>query len=122
MVDISSPYFPIIIAFIISGSICAIISIVAFFLGPKKPTQVKLDTYECGIPVQANSARTRISVKFYLTALLFILFDIETVFLYLWAVAFNTLGWFGVIEAFLFISTLLIGYVYILKRGALRWE
>ena len=69
-----------------------------------------------------GTARQKLSVKFYLTAILFILFDIETIFLYLFASAFDFLGWFGLIEAGLFAATLFTGYVYILKRGALEWD
>ena len=66
--------------------------------------------------------RDKMSVKYYLTAILFILFDIETVFLYLWAVTFKNLGWFGVIEVLIFLAILVVGYVYVLKRGALEWD
>jgi NADH-quinone oxidoreductase subunit A len=69
-----------------------------------------------------GQARQRLSVKFYLTAILFILFDIETVFLYLWADMFDYLGWFGLVEVGIFVTLLMVGYVYVLKRGALKWE
>jgi NADH-quinone oxidoreductase subunit A len=69
-----------------------------------------------------GTARQRLSVKFYLTAILFILFDIETIFLYLWAVLFDQLQWFGIIEVALFVGTLVVGYIYILRRGALNWD
>ncbi|MBX9702941.1 MAG: NADH-quinone oxidoreductase subunit A [Silvanigrellaceae bacterium] len=92
-----------------------------FFLGPKKPNKQKLEVYECGIPVK-TFADQKFSVKFYLTAILFILFDIETIFMYLWASSFDSLGWFGVIEIGIFVLTLVIGYVFVLKRGALRWD
>lgn len=97
------------------------VSAVSFFLGPKKPNKSKLEAYECGLPI-VSTAENRLSVKFYLVAILFILFDIETVFLYLWAVAFDTLSWFGIIEVGLFVLTLVIGYIYVLKRGALSWD
>jgi NADH-quinone oxidoreductase subunit A len=116
-----SPYFPILFAALAAILIAGGATAASFFLGPKKPNEAKLDVYECGVPV-VGSARQRLSVKFYLTAILFILFDIETVFLYLWASAFDFLGWFGVVEVALFVSTLVVGYVYILKRGALSWE
>lgn len=116
-----SPYLPIFIAAILGLLIAGGATGASFFLGPKKPNSAKLDVYECGLPIVGTS-RHRLSVKFYLTAILFILFDIETVFLYLWASAFDFLGWFGVVEILLFMATLVIGYIYILKRGALDWD
>jgi NADH-quinone oxidoreductase subunit A len=116
-----SPYFPILLAGVAAVLIAGGATAASFLLGPKKPNDAKLDVYECGVPV-VGSARQRLSVKFYLTAILFILFDIETVFLYLWATAFDFLGWFGVIEVAIFVATLVVGYIYILKRKALSWE
>jgi NADH-quinone oxidoreductase subunit A len=116
-----NPYFPILIAFVLGLLIAGGATIASFVLGPKKPNPAKLDVYECGVPV-VGTARQRLSVKFYLTAILFILFDIETVFLYLWAVLFDELQWFGIIEVGLFVGTLIVGYVYILRRGALDWD
>lgn len=90
------------------------------FLGPRRPSQEKLSTYESGMePVK--SARERFSVKFYLVAMLFIIFDIEIVFMYPWAVKFREFGLLGFVEMMVFIGVLLVGYLYILKRGALRW-
>jgi NADH-quinone oxidoreductase subunit A len=91
------------------------------WLGPKRPTEEKLSTYESGMePVK--SARDRFSVKFYLVAMLFIVFDIEIVFMYPWAVRFRELGLFGFVEMLVFIAVLLVGYLYILRKGALRWD
>lgn len=90
-------------------------------IGPRHPTEEKLSTYESGMePVK--SARERFSVKFYLVAMLFILFDIETVFMYPWAVRFRTLGLSGFVEMLVFIAVLLVGLVYIVKKGALKWH
>jgi len=90
-------------------------------LGPHRPTEEKLSTYESGMePVK--TARERFSVKFYMVAMLFIVFDIEVVFMYPWAVRFRELGLFGFIEMMVFIFILLVGYFYILKKGALRWD
>ncbi len=90
-------------------------------IGPKKQSPLKLSPYECGCePV--GSARERFSIKFYLVAMLFILFDIEAVFLYPWSILFKRLGLFGLIEMGVFIVILLVGYVYIWKKGALEWE
>jgi len=116
-----SPYLPILFAFVVALAITGLACGLSLFLGPKRPNPVKLDVYECGIPV-IDSARHRLSVKFYLTAILFILFDIETIFMYLWAVAFDALRWFGVIEVAVFVGTLLVGYIYVLRRGALSWD
>ncbi len=91
------------------------------WLGPHRPNDEKLSTYESGMePVR--TARERFSVKYYMVAVLFILFDIEVVFLYPWAVNFRALGVFGYMEMVLFIAVLLVGYLYILKRGALQWD
>jgi NADH-quinone oxidoreductase subunit A len=88
---------------------------------PRRHNAVKDSPYECGVePV--GDARARFSVKFYVVAVLFILFDIEAVFLYPWAVAFKQLGVYGLIEMMLFILILLVGYLYLLKKRALEWE
>jgi NADH-quinone oxidoreductase subunit A len=91
------------------------------FAGPRNPTSAKIEPYECGMrPI--GSARQRVPVRFYLIAMLFILFDIETVFLYPWAIVLGKLGLFGLIEMAVFIAILVIGYVYVWKKGALEWE
>lgn len=90
-------------------------------LGPKRPNEVKLSTYESGMePVR--TARERFSVKFYMVAMLFIIFDIEVVFLYPWAVSFKKLGMIGFISMTTFILILLAGYYYVLRKGVLRWD
>ena len=91
------------------------------WIGPKRPSEEKLSTYESGMePVK--TARERFSVKFYLVAMLFIIFDIEIVFMYPWAVMFQELGIAGFVEMMVFIGILLVGYLYILKKGALEWR
>ena len=87
---------------------------------PSAPNPAKLDPYECGIPVESG-ARARISVRFYLVAILFVLFDVETVFLFPWALRYRQLGWFGVAEATVFLGLLAVGYVWAWKKGALDW-
>ena len=90
-------------------------------LGPRRPSRVKNEAYECGIdPV--GDARLRFSVKFYIIAMLFILFDIEAIFLYPWAVMFNQLQLFGLMEMFAFLGFLVLGYIYLWRRGALEWD
>ncbi len=90
-------------------------------IGEKKITPVKVAPYECGCePI--GTARERFSIKFYLIAMLFILFDIEAVFLYPWAILYKKLGLFGLMEMGLFIVILFVGYIYVWKTGALEWE
>jgi NADH-quinone oxidoreductase subunit A len=93
----------------------------ATILGPKIKFPEKMEPFECG-KSPLVSPRQRFSVKFYLTAVLFILFDIEAVFLYPWAALFRQLGWFGLVEMLLFIAVLGIGLLYVWKKGALNWE
>lgn len=91
------------------------------WLGPKRPSREKLSTYESGMkPV--GTTRERVSIKYYIVGMLFIIFDIEIVFLYPWAVSFGKLGAFALWEMFLFIALLFVGYIYILKKGALEWD
>ena len=91
------------------------------WLGPHRPNEEKLSTYESGMePVR--SARERFSVKYYMVAMLFIIFDIEVVFLYPWAVSFKQLGFMGFTTMTLFIAILLVGYYYIWQKGALEWD
>ena len=89
-------------------------------LGPKKPTAEKEAPYECGMP-PVGDARERQSVKFYLVAMIFLLFDIEVAFLYPWAMALRDLGWPGFVQVVLFMVLLLAGYIYIWRKGALDW-
>ena len=89
-------------------------------LGPKKPSPEKLAPYECGMPA-VGDARERQSVKFYLVAMIFLLFDIEVAFLYPWAVALRDLGWPGFVQIVTFFLILLVGYVYVWRKGVLDW-
>ena len=100
----------------------ALVSIIgSMILGMRKPSPEKLTPYECGMqPV--GTARERFSVKFYLVAMLFLLFDIEAVFLFPWAVVYRDLKLFGFFEMLLFIAVVLAGYIYVWKKGALEWE
>jgi|SRR6516162_5542515 len=114
------PYVPILIQFLVVAALGAIILGVSALVGKKRPTREKLAPYECGITPVGN-ARERFSISFYLVGMLFILFDVEAVFLYPWAVVYKQLKWFGFAEMFLYIMILLAGYVYIWKKGALDW-
>lgn len=90
-------------------------------LGPKRKSEIKLDTFECGIESKDN-ARLPFSIKYFLVAILFVLFDVEVIFMYPWAVNFLKLGLVGFIEMLLFVGLLLVGFVYIIRKGALKWE
>jgi NADH-quinone oxidoreductase subunit A len=103
-----------------AGLAVAIVAI-ASVLGPKRPSLVKSENFECGSEAVGN-ARQRFAVKFYVVALLFIVFDVEAVFLYPWAVNFRSLAWFGYFEMLIFAATLVVGLVYVWKKGALNWE
>lgn len=92
-------------------------------LGPQRYNRARLDAYECGIqPTPQPLGGGKFPVKYYLTAMLFIVFDIEIVFLYPWAVTFDALGLFGLVEMLLFIATLLVAYAYVWRRGGLEWD
>ena len=114
-------YLPILIALLVAVGFVAIVIMLSSLVVPMRRNAVKNSPYECGIePV--GDARQRFHVRFYLVAVLFILFDIEAVFLYPWAVTFRRLGLYGLIEMALFIVILFVGYLYLLKRRALEWE
>jgi NADH-quinone oxidoreductase subunit A len=114
-------YLPMFIMFAIAGVICAAMFALGQLLGPKNPTAEKMTPFECGNDT-AGSAGTRLSVKFYLTAILFVVFDIEVVFLYPWAVLFKGLGWTGFTTMAAFIGALLVALAYCWRKGALEWE
>jgi NADH-quinone oxidoreductase subunit A len=110
-----------ILIMIVLGAGFALISVVlSSVLGPSRPTAEKSAPYECGMPPVGN-ARERQSVKFYLVAMIFLLFDIEVAFLYPWAMALRDLGWTGFLQVLLFMALLLAGYVYVWRKGALDW-
>ena len=90
-------------------------------LGPKRKTKIKNEAFECGIESVGN-ARTPFSIKYFLVAILFVLFDVEVIFMYPWAVTFRELGAFGLWEMFTFMGLMVVGLLYIIKKGALNWE
>jgi len=114
-------YAPIGLVLVLAAALPIAISVAATVLGPRRPSPVKSEPFECGSE-STGSARERFAVKFYVVALLFIVFDVETVFLYPWAVNFKALGWFGYAEMLVFAATLLVGLIYVWKKGALNWE
>lgn len=116
-----SSYAPILIHMLFAGALAAALILVSWLIGEHKPSREKLDPYECGI-LPTGDARQPFHVRFYLVAMLFILFDVEAVFLFPWAVIYRDLGMFGFVEMFIYILILLAGYVYAWKKGALDWK
>ena len=114
-------YVPILIQLAVALGFVVTTIIATHFLGPKRKTKKKLDPFECGIESSGN-ARVPYSVRYFLTAILFVLFDVEVIFMYPWAVNFKALGLTGLLEMFLFIGLLLLGFFYVIKKGALNWE
>jgi NADH-quinone oxidoreductase subunit A len=118
---ISTDYMAILVQFLVATGFVVTTMVVTHLVGPKRQTSDKLESFECGIESEGN-ARLPFSIKYFLTAILFVMFDVEVIFMYPWAVNFRTLGTIGFVEMLLFIGTLLVGYFYILKKGALKWE
>ena len=114
-------YLGIAIAFVLAGTLAGAFIVLASILGPKKPSAVKSEPFECG-EVPFSLPTGRLSVKFYLTAILFMLFDVELVFLYPWAVVARTLGTSGLIEVAIFMAVLMAGFFYAWDNGALEWQ
>jgi NADH-quinone oxidoreductase subunit A len=114
-------YVPILVHVVAVVALGAVLLGLSAWVGIKRPSREKLSPYECGIPPVGN-ARERFSISFYLVGMLFILFDVEAVFLYPWAVVYKSLKWFGFVEMSLYIAVLLAGYVYVWKKGALDWS
>lgn len=115
------PYFPVVVIFLFAGLVTGALLLIAEGIGPKRSSPVKAEPFESGNPPKGD-ARIRFSVQFYLVAMLFLIFDIEVVFLYPWAVLFRRLGFFGLVEMGIFLFVLVIGFVYVWRRGALEWE
>ncbi|WP_018654724.1 NADH-quinone oxidoreductase subunit A [Actinomadura flavalba] len=116
-------YIPVIVLAALGFLFAAGSVAMAALTGPKRWNRARLDAYECGIePTPQPVGGGRMPVKYYLTAMLFIVFDIEIIFLYPWAVAFDSLGIFGLVEMVLFILTVLVAYAYIWRRGGLEWD
>lgn len=114
-------WFPILVTFVFAGVIVGAMVSLNRILGPKRPGKVKSEAFECGNP-SSGSAWGRFSVRFYLTAILFLVFDVEVVFLYPWAVELRRLGVFGLVEVLVFVTILIAGLVYAWERGALDWD
>ncbi len=114
-------YIGIAVTFVLAGAIAGAMVVLGSTLGRKKPTAEKLAPFECGMdPISLPMGR--LAIKFYLTAILFILFDVELVFLYPWAVVYRKLGMLGLVEMGVFLGILMVGYVYAWDNGALKWQ
>ena len=114
-------YLPIIIQMLVALGFVLLTMTITHLIGPKRKTKDKLSPFEAGIEVVGN-ARTPFSIKYFLVAILFVLFDVEVIFMYPWAVNFKEMGIEGMIEMFIFMGTLLLGFIYIIKKKALDWE
>src|SRR6266850_629458 len=115
------PYVAILVSLALAVVVAGVLLGPGALLRPNRPSSVKVEAFECGNP-SSGSAWGRFSVKFYLTAILFIVFDIEVVFLYPWAVTFRSLGMFGFVEMAIFVLVLALGFVYVWRKGALEWD
>ncbi len=113
-------YLPIFIFLAVSILFPVVTIIAAKLIRPSSPFLTKLEAYECGIKA-ASDSRGRYTVRFYIIAILFVIFDVETIFLIPWAVRYKALGWFGVAEVAVFLAILIVGYIWAYKKGAFEW-
>ena len=116
-----SDYLPILLLLLFAIFLASLLLTISFLLGPKRPKASKLTPYESGI-VPVGDAREKFSMKYYMIGALFILFDVETVFLFVWAVVFKELGLFAFIEIIVFLFVIICGYFYALRKGVLEWD
>ncbi len=118
-----SPYLPIVLLFLLGFGFAVVSVVLATISGPRRFNRAKLDFYECGIdPTPQPLGPNRFPIKYFLTAMIFIVFDIEIIFLYPYAVANKALGLFGLVEIILFIVTVFVSYAYVWRRGGLDWD
>ena len=113
-------YLPLLMHFLVAGALAGVIVLLSWIIGERKPTRAKLSPYECGM-APIGDARERFSVKFYMVAMLFILFDVEAIFLYPWAVILKDLKMFGFWEMMVYLGIFLVGFFYVWKKGVLEW-
>jgi len=121
VLNTSNNYFPIALQLVFAAGFVATMLIMSAFLGPKRTTSDKLANFESGIEIVGN-ARQPMAIKYFLVAILFVLFDVEVIFFYPYAVNFKELGWSGFVAVVMFVGFFLIGFTYIIKKGALIWE
>ncbi len=114
-------FIPILIQLGAALGFIVITMIVTHRIGPRRNSKLKDDPFECGIEAQGD-ARAPISIKYFLIAILFVLFDIEIIFMYPWAVNFMKMGWFGFVEMIIFLALLMSGFYYVVRKGVLTWE
>lgn len=117
----SSAYAPILIQLSLAVGLVVVMMGATHLLGPKRKTTDKLENFECGVEQEGN-ARQPLSVKYFLVAILFVLFDVEVIFFYPYAMNFRALGWDGFIAVVMFVAFFILGFIYIIKKGALQWE
>ena len=124
LLDISvatQEFLPILLMLLVALGFVGLVMGLTHWMGPKRHSEIKEDAFECGVEAQGN-ARMPFSIKYFLVAILFVLFDVEVIFMYPWAVNFKQLGLMGLLEMFTFMGFLLVGFFYIKKKGALTWE
>jgi len=114
-------YFPVVLQLIFAGGLITTLMVVTHLLGPKRKTSDKLENFTSGIESHGD-ARQPVAIKYFLVAILFVLFDVEVIFFYPYAVNFKGLGWSGFWAVLMFVALFLCGFIYILKKGALTWE
>jgi NADH-quinone oxidoreductase subunit A len=119
--QLPSSYFPVGIQLLFAIGMVSLILVITHLAGPKRPTAGKLENFESGIEIHGN-ARQPMAIKYFLVAILFVLFDVEVIFFYPYAVNFKQLGWEGFLAVLMFVGFFLCGFFYILKKGALNWE
>ena len=114
-------YAPIALMFLLAAGFVGLTMVATHWLGPKRKTKVKLESFECGIEPRGN-ARVPFPIRYFLVAVLFVLFDVEVIFMYPWAVNFKEFGVTGFLQMLVFVSLLLVGFFYIIKKKALEWK
>lgn len=117
----AADFFPVALQLIFAAVLVSVIIFGSNLIGPKRKTSDKLQSFESGIEVQGN-ARQPVSIKYFLIAILFVLFDVEVIFFYPYAVNFRALGWDGFMAVLLFVGLFMAGFLYIFRKGALKWE
>ena len=121
MNDLITAYLPLVIFNGVSLFIATALLVLPFVVAYKRPDPEKLSAYECGFPA-FDDARMKFDVRFYLVAILFIIFDLEVAFLFPWAITFGNLGWYGFGSMMIFLGVLTVGFIYEWKKGALEWD
>lgn len=117
----SSAYLPVVLQSLVAIGFVVFVLVVTHMLGPNRKSKLKNENFECGIESQGN-ARIPVSIKYFMTAILFVLFDVEVIFFYPYAENFRALGWNGYMAVLMFVGVFLLGFVYVWKKGALEWD